>query len=154
MICKVSLSISGMPPDSETSVTCQLACDGDAGAVQVSSAQLRGLQEACLAVACAEAGLPADRPADQEQLAAKATPTLCQLARLYRTAAKVDFFDLAQLEGLSHRLYQKPLAELTTIEVGGLIGTLNAVLKGMVDVRHVRREPAPASNGQVGKSVA
>jgi hypothetical protein len=154
MICKVSLSISGMPADSETSVTCQLTCDGEEGAVQVSSAQLRGLQEACLAVACAEAGLAPDRPADQEQRAAKATPTLCQLARLYRTATKVAFFDLPQLEGLSRRLYQKPLAELSMIEVGGLTGTLNAVVKGMVDAKHVRSETAPACNGQVGKPVA
>ena len=154
MICKVSLSISGMPPDREMSVTCQLSCEGDTGAVQFSSAQLRGLQEACLAVACAEAGLAPDRPADQEQRAAKATPTLCQLARLYRTATKVACFDLAQLEGLSHRLYQKPLAELSSIEVGGLMGTLKAVLKGMVDAKHVRSEPAPASNGQVRKPVA
>jgi hypothetical protein len=76
------------------------------------------------------------------------------LARLYRTATKVAFFELAQLEGLSRRLYQKPLAELSAIEVGGLIGTLKAVVKGIVDAKHVRSETAPACNGQVGKPVA
>ena len=80
-------------------------------------------------------------------------PTLCQLARLYRAATKVAFFDVAKLQGLCHKLYQKPLEELSMLEVGGVIGTLNAVVKGMVAVKHVLGEPAPAINGRAGRVV-
>ena len=153
MICKVSLSISGSPADTETSVTCQLTGD-DEECGRPAAGQVRRLQEACLAAVCTEAGLAPEQPLNERERPAKATPTLCQLARLYRTAAKVASFNLAQLEGLSQRLYRKPVAGLSAIEVGGLTGTLKAVVKGMVDVRHVRSETAPASNGQVRKPVA
>ncbi|HEV3345126.1 MAG TPA: hypothetical protein VG125_32415 [Pirellulales bacterium] len=153
MICKISINVTGTQAGNETSASCELTCHGDKDTVRACAAEIRVLQEACLAAVAAEEAPALDRPVDGPHRPGKAIPTLCQLARLYRAATKVAFFDLAKLQDVCHKLYQKPLEELSMLEVGGVIGTLNAVVKGMVDVKHVLGEPAPAINGRAGRVV-
>ena len=59
---------------------------------------------------------------------------LKQLARLYRIAARIPGLDLAGLKCLTVRLYEKPVAELSRLELAGLIGTLKASLKGLINL--------------------
>jgi hypothetical protein len=59
---------------------------------------------------------------------------LKQLARLYRIAARIPDLDPAGLQRVTDRLYEKPLAELSKLELAGLIGTLKAHLKGLIDL--------------------
>jgi len=63
---------------------------------------------------------------------------LKQLARLYRIAARIPGLDLAGLQCIADRLYEKPLAELTRLELANLIGTTKAIRKGLIDVNVVR----------------
>ena len=153
MICKVSVSIAGTRPDHEMSVTCQLTSDGEA-AVVPSPGQLQGLQDACLALAGVEAGFTVDRSVSRPPQCAKGRPTLCQFARMYREATRVNFFDLEQLQGLAHRLYQKPLDEPSMLEVGGMISTLRAAAKGTVNLKRILAEPTFARNGHAGQHLA
>jgi len=68
-----------------------------------------------------------------------ATIELKQLARLYRIAARIPGLDLAGLQRIADRLYEKPLAELTRLELANLIGTTKAIRKGLIDVNVVRQ---------------
>ncbi len=137
MTCHVSISISS-PWQETTTATCEARYEPRGGTAQNSAEQLRRLQEACLAAVSAAALAAASPP---RQSATQARPTLRQLARLYRVATRIMSFDLRQLQSLSARLYQKPLEELSMIEVSGVIGTLNAILKGMVDLNQVFAQP-------------
>ena len=152
MIGKIFISVTGTDVGNETTATCELTCRGDKDALRGCEPQLGILHEACLAAVAADQG-PAlgalGRPVDAHR-PARAMPTLSQLARLYRAATKVARFDLAKLQDLCHRAYGKPLEELSMLEVGGMIGTLNAVVRGTIDVKHVVRESPPA-NGQAGR---
>jgi hypothetical protein len=62
-----------------------------------------------------------------------ATVELKQLAHLYRIAARIPDLDLAGLQRITDRMYQKPLAELTRLELANLIGTLKAIQRGLID---------------------
>jgi hypothetical protein len=68
------------------------------------------------------------------------------LARLYRIAAKIPGLDLAGLQRIVDRMYQKPLADLSQLEVSGLIGTLKASRRGVINLDAVLE---PADAGQV-----
>jgi hypothetical protein len=59
---------------------------------------------------------------------------LKQLARLYRIAARIPGLDLAGLQGVTDRLYEKPLAELSRLELANVIGTLKAIRKGLLSL--------------------
>ena len=59
---------------------------------------------------------------------------LKQLARLYRIAASIPGLDLAGLQRIAERLCQKPLAELSKLELANLIGTLKAVRRGLISL--------------------
>ena len=59
---------------------------------------------------------------------------LKQLARLYRIAARIPGLDLAGLQRIADRLYEKPLAELTRLEFANLIGTLKAIRRGLINL--------------------
>jgi len=62
---------------------------------------------------------------------------LKQLARLYRIAIRIPGLDLAGLQNITDRMYEKPLAQLSKLELAGLIGTLKAILKGLIDLEVV-----------------
>ena len=153
MICKTSFSISRARPDTETSVTCELTCDGEEGSAKLSAGHLRWLQDACLTMASAEAGLPADWSVNRSR-SATGLATLRQLARLYRAAMRIASFDPTQLQVLCQRLYQKRPEELSILEVRAMIGTFNAVARGTIDVKHVFADSAFAINGHAGKPLA
>jgi hypothetical protein len=59
---------------------------------------------------------------------------LKQLARLYRIAARTPGLDLAVLQRIVDRLYEKPLAELSRLELANLIGTLKAIRRGLISL--------------------
>jgi len=71
---------------------------------------------------------------------------LKQLARLYRSAARIPGLDLAGLQRIADRLYEKPLAELTRLELANLIGTTKAIRKGLIDVNVVRQPDGASYN--------
>lgn len=145
MNCQVSLTISDGQQDT-TTVTCEVRRESADRAAQHSAEQLRQLREACLTAVTTAAGLAATcRPG---QPTTKARPTLCQLARLYRAATRIMSFDLPQLQRLSDRLYKKPLEELSMIEVGGMIGTLNSIVNGTVDLHQVCDVATQPMNGR------
>ena len=145
MICKVSLTVSGGRPEREASATCEVLLDGNEGG-KLSAEQIRRLQDVCLAAVNEQRSLTAR--AEGSRLRPKpGTATLRQLLRLYRAASRIPQLDLDQLQHLSRRLYQKPLEELSMLEVAAITSTLNAVLRGMVDVQAVLKEPAFATNG-------
>ena len=152
MICKISLTVSGGRPDRETFATCELAL-GEDEASKLSAEQIRRLQDVCLAVVREQSGLAA-QPEVNRPRPKPGTATLRQLLRLYRAASRIPAFDLTQLQNLSRRLYQKPLEELSMFEAAAVTGTLNAVIRGMVDVQEIFKEPAFATNGQAGKCFA
>ena len=52
--------------------------------------------------------------------------------------------DLAGLQRIADRLYEKPLAELTRLELANLIGTTKAIRKGLIDVNVVRQPDGPS----------
>ena len=152
MICKVSLTVSGGTPEIETSATCELVFDGDE-ASKFAAEQIRRLQGVCLAAVSEQSRLMA-QPEGSRLRPKPGTATLRQLLRLYRAASRIPAFDLNQLQHLSRRLYQKPLEELSMLEVAAITSTLNSVIRGMVDVQEVFKEPASAMNGHAGKCFA
>jgi hypothetical protein len=149
MICKVSLTISGGRPEIETSASCELIFDGGEE-TKLSAAQIRRLQDVCLAVVSEQSGLTS-QPEGSRLRPKTGTATLRQLLRLYRAASRIPAFDLMHLQNLSRQLYQKPLGELSMLEVAAMTSTLNAVIRGMVDVKEVLKEPVSAMNGHAGK---
>ena len=64
---------------------------------------------------------------------------LKQLALLYRIAAKTPGLDLAGLQCVADRLYQTPLAQLSRLQLAGLISTLKAIRRGLLDLELVRQ---------------
>ena len=147
MICKVSLTVSGAR--SETSAKCEFAFEGDE-ASKLSAEKVRRLQDVCLAAVHEQSGLRG-RPESSGLRPKPGTATLRQLLRLYRAASRIPAFDLKQLQNLAGRLYQKPLEELSMLEVAAITSTLNAVIRGVLDVQKVFQEPASAKNGHAGQ---
>lgn len=152
MICKVSLTVSGGKPEIETSATCELVLDGDK-ASKLSAEQIQRLQDVCLAALSEQSGLTA-QPQGNGPRPKPGTATLRQLLRLYRTASRLPAFDPKKLQNLARRLYQKPLEELSMLEVAAMTSMLNAVLRGSVDLQTVLTEPASAMNGHAGQRFA
>ena len=149
MICQVSLTVSGDSPEREASATCEVALDGNEGG-KLSAEQIRRLQDICLAAVREQSGLTAQAEGSGLRLK-PGTATLRQLLRLYRAASRIPKLDLEQLQHLSRWLYQKPLEELSMLEVAAITSTLNAVLRGMVDAQAVLKEPAFSTNGHGGQ---
>jgi hypothetical protein len=73
---------------------------------------------------------------------------LKQLARLYRIAARIPGLDVAGLQRIADRLYEKPLAELTRLELANLVGTLKAIRRGLINMDVVCQ---PADAGCISK---
>ena len=80
-------------------------------------------------------GTHAERSELDRRLEPRGQPSLKQWARLYRAASQVAGLDVPRLERLSQRLAQKPLAELSMLEIAGLIATLKAAVQGVIDLK-------------------
>ena len=151
MICKASLTISGGTSEIETSATCEFVFDGDE-AGKFAAEQIRRLEGVCLAAVSEQSRLMA-QPEGGRLRPKPGTATLRQFLRLYRAASRIPAFDLKHLQNLSRQLYQKPLEELSMLEVAALTGTLNSVIRGVVHVEELFKGPASA-NGHRGKCSA
>jgi len=150
MICTVSLTVSAGRPEIETSATCELVVDGVDDS-ELSAEQVRRLQDVCLAAVRGQSGLTS-QPKGLRPPAG--TATLRQLLRLYRAARRIPAFDLQQLQTLARRLYHKPIEELSMLEVAAITSTLNAVIRGVLDVQEVFQEPASVINGHASQCFA
>ena len=64
----------------------------------------------------------------------RAAVDLKQLASLYRIAAKIPGLDVAGLQRIAGRMHQKSLADLSSLELSDLIGTLKASRKGVISL--------------------
>ncbi|MGH7485729.1 MAG: hypothetical protein ACREMY_09035 [bacterium] len=145
MICKVSLTTSGERSEVETAAT--LTIDGGDEA-KFSDEQIRRLQDVCLAAVSQQNRL-APQPENGKGQSPTASATLHQLARLYRAADRLPAFELPHLQHLSRRLYQKPVEKLSMLEMASMTSTLNAVMRGMVDLKEVLKTPTSTANGHV-----
>jgi hypothetical protein len=149
---EVSLSVSDARQGT-TTARCEIIHLPVNGAAQLPAEQVRRVQAACLATVCTAAGLNRGDPPSHLP-ATNGVPTLRQLVRLYRAAARAVSFDLPQLQRLSDRLYQKQLENLSTLEVSGLISTLNASAKGTLDLEQILAPTILTTDGRVGQADA
>ncbi len=76
----------------------------------------------------------------------RAAVDLKQLASLYRIAAKIPGLDVAGLQRIADRMYQKSLADLSRLELSDLIGTLKANRRGVISLDAILQ---PVDTGQI-----